>query len=204
MFDLEEAQNVLLQYATKFLHMAEQSIQKAKKIDTGHLSIIELSAIKTTKDGLQITIGYSKSNPASKYYDYVNKGVKGVKNKSKAPKSPYQYKNLFVGRDMTNKILAWYMRHKNYVRNETQQTNLSALQTKRKTLAQVSENDKLKSIAYLTAKKIKREGLERIGFFDDNISKVFNQKFNQDIAKALGKDIVVSIKDSLNGNNSSK
>ena len=33
------------------------------------------------------------------YYDYVNKGVKGVKSSRNAPSSPYQYKNLGMSQD---------------------------------------------------------------------------------------------------------
>jgi hypothetical protein len=62
----------------------------------------------------------------------------------------------------------------------------------------------IKSISYLTARKIKREGLKRVGFFANNVDKVFNQEFKNELAKAIGQDIVVSIKDSLNGNNNQK
>lgn len=201
---MDNVEQVLTEYAVRFLKLAQQTISKAKKIDLGNLMDMQVSAVEKKPNSYSITIGYDKSNPASKYYDYVDKGVKGVKNKSKAPGSPYQYKTLKVGSEFTKVIMAWYIRHKNYIRQETQVKNLSALQQKRKTLAQVSENDRIKSISYLTARKIKREGLKRIGFFSNNIDKVFNDKFKQDLAKAIGQEIVVSIKDTLNGNNNQK
>lgn len=202
--ELNSIDQVFATYATIFINKARETIRKKNKIDKGNLNDIVVSKVNKTKDSFYITIGYEKNNPASKYYSFVDKGVKGVKNGSKAPGSPYKYKNLFVGKKFTNVIMDWYLRHKNYIRNESQVYNLSKLQTKRKTIGQVSENDKIKSIAYLTAKKIKREGLSRIGFFEDNLDKVFNEKFRKEMAQAIGKDIVINIKEVLNGNNNQK
>lgn len=198
-FDSVDA--VFAEFATIFINRAKATINKKHKIDSGNLSDIVVSKVSKSKDSFSITIGYDKTNPASKYYDFVDKGVKGVKNGTKAPGSKYKYKTLSVGSKFTNVIMQWYLRHKNYIRQETQVYNLSRLQTKRKTLAQVSENDKIKSIAYLTAKKIKREGLQRVGFFADNVNNVFNDKFKARMAQAIGRDIVINIKDTLNGNN---
>ena len=100
--------------------------------------------------------------------------------------------------------MQWYMRHKNYIRNDDQRKNLSPLQQKRKTLGNiVNQQAKLKQIATNTAKAIKKRGMPRIGFFDDNIDKAFGKDFQTKLAKALGQDVVLNIRQNFgNGNNS--
>lgn len=100
--------------------------------------------------------------------------------------------------------MQWYMRHKNYIRNEDQRKALTPLQQKRKTLAQAGNSQKkLYQAAYNTAKAIKKRGMPRIGFFDDNLDKAFGEDFKKKLAKALGQDVVLNIRQNFgNGNNS--
>ena len=67
-----------------------------------------------------------------------------------------------------------------------------------------SQAKKLRSIAEATAKNIKKRGMPRIGFFDDNIDKVFNEAWRQKMAVAIGEDIIINIRQNFNGNNGSK
>jgi hypothetical protein len=62
----------------------------------------------------------------------------------------------------------------------------------------------LRKIAEATAKKIKKRGMPRIGFFDDNLDKVFNEDWRQKMAIAIGIDIVINIRQYFDGNNGSK
>lgn len=188
--ELDQVEAVMFRYGSKFLKLAQAKIRQKKAIDRGNLSDIELSDVTNNGNQVQITIGYDESNPASEYYDFRNKGVKGLQGNQT---TPYKFKNLKVGRNFLATLIQWYGRHRSYVRNETQRKNLSGLQRKRKQLAQVSDADRLKSIAYLTGRKIKRKGIDRIGFFDDNISRVFNEQFENELAEAMGQDIVINI-----------
>ena len=96
---------------------------------------------------------------------------------------------------MALSILQWYRRHANFARKETQKTNLSAVQRKRKKLSKmVSEASKLKSLAYATAVNIKRKGLKKTGFFDKAINDSFGPDFYNAIAKITGKEIAVNIR----------
>jgi hypothetical protein len=188
--ELDQVEAVMFAYASKFLKLAQAKIRQKKAIDRGNLSDVELSDVTNNGNQVQITIGYDQSNPASEYYDFRNKGVKGLQGNQQ---TPYKFKNLGVGKNFLATLIEWYGRHRSYVRNETQRKNLSGLQRKRKQLAQVSDADRLKSIAYLTGRKIKRKGIDRIGFFDDNIPKVFNAEFERELAEAMGKDIILNI-----------
>lgn len=200
---LGKVESVMFDAANKFLKLAIARINYKKKVDTGNLSDIVVTPVQRKGGKYSITIGYDKSNPASEYYDFQNKGVQGIK--SKQPNSPYKYRTLSVSRKMVDAILQWYLRHKNYIRNEDQRKNLTPLQLKRKTLAQAANpQNKLRQIATNTAKSIKKRGMARIGFFDDNIPKAFGEDFQKKLATALGQDVALTIKNTFNGNNSTK
>jgi hypothetical protein len=191
---LDGVQAVMLEAANEFMKLAIARINERKKVDRGNLSDMEVSAIKQDVTKYSLTIGYNKSNPASKYYDFQNKGVKGIKSKQPST-SPYSYRTLSVSANMVNALMEWYMRHKNYIRNEDQRKNLTPLQQKRKTLGNiVNPQAKLKQIATNTAKAIKKRGMPRVGFFEDNIDKAFGIDFQKKLAQALGQDIVLNIK----------
>jgi hypothetical protein len=193
---------VMLKYATLFINKATKTINSKNKVDTGKMSDIEVSSINFLNGKWSMTIGYDKNNPASKYYDYQNKGVKGIK--SGVPNSQYSFRTLSVSAKMVEAIMAWYLRHRNYIRKETQKRGLSKLQKKRKKLSADSFKNNLRAVATNTAKKIKERGIKRVGFFEDNMD-VFGKEFQQEVAQALGKNIVVSIKQVIesgnNGNN---
>ena len=189
---LNAVEKVMYDAATKFIGLAQQRINAKKKVDRGNLSDISVSTIQKTGNKYSLTIGYDKSNPASEYYDFQNKGVKGIK--SGQPNSPYKFRTLSVSKNMVEAILQWYLRHKNYIRNEDQRKGLSPLQIKRKTIANVADPKiKLRQLATNTAKNIKKKGIGRVGFFDDNLDKAFGQEFQAKLAQALGQDIALTI-----------
>jgi hypothetical protein len=189
---LDAVERVMFDAASKFIGLAQQRINAKKKVDRGNLSDISVSTIQKTGNKYSLTIGYDKTNPASKYYDFQNKGVKGLK--SGQPNSPYKFRTLSVSKNMVEAILQWYLRHKNYIRNEDQRKGLSPLQIKRKTIANVADPKiKLRQLATNTAKNIKKRGIGRVGFFDDNLDKAFGQEFQAKLAQALGQDIALTI-----------
>jgi hypothetical protein len=189
---LDAVERVMFDAASKFIGLAQQRINAKKKVDRGNLSDISVSTIQKTGNKYSLTIGYDKSNPASEYYDFQNKGVKGIK--SGQPNSPYKFRTLSVSKNMVEAILQWYLRHKNYIRNEDQRKGLSPLQIKRKTISNVADPKiKLRQLATNTAKNIKKKGIGRVGFFDDNLDKAFGQEFQAKLAQALGQDIALTI-----------
>ena len=202
--DLTEVEAVMLEAATRFRILALRRLKNKGKVDTGHMSEIEISQISQTKYGsYSITIGYDKSNPASEYYDFQNKGVKGIK--SGMPNSPYKYRTLNVSKNMVNALMQWYLRHKSYIKLEDQRTKFSRVQKKSLKVGKMADQAKnLRKLAEATAKKIKKRGMPRIGFFDDNLDKVFNEDWRQKMAIAIGEDIIINIRQYFDGNNGSK
>lgn len=194
---------VMIQAAIKFIELAKKRLTQRGKIDTGNLSDIVYTEVTNKNNGYSITIGYDKNNPASKYYDFNNKGVKGIGGfKGKLPRgfkspanSPYSFKNLKLSKGFIESITRWYLRHKSYIRNEDQRKNLTGLQRKRKTLGSIgTEAEKIRGLAIATARNIKRKGISRTGFFEDNIDLAFGADFQKKLAQALGQDIVLNIK----------
>lgn len=190
--ELPFIKKVLVAYAAKFIIQVQKNLQKANKVDTGRLEtdIQEGSVIREGKT-YSIDIGYPVGSEGAKYYDFVNKGVKGFK--SGTPNSPYRFRSAFPSMNgpMVNAIQKWVKRNSLSQRTETQKYNTSGLQRKRKS---VSELNTGRTTAYLIARKIKQRGLPRTGFFDDAIDQVFNEQFYNKMAEALGGDVRLYIK----------
>jgi len=190
---LKGADKVIADAAIKFIKLAKQRINGRKKVDTGNLGDIVPTQVAHDKGKFSIIIGYDKSNPASKYYDFQNKGVKGIK--TNQPNSIYKFSRpLFVSNKMIEAIMQWYLRHKNYIKLEDHKTKLTGLQKKRLRIAKlIDPKKKLRQIAKNTAENIKERGIARVGFFDDNLEKAFGQEFYTKLAQALGQDIALTI-----------
>jgi hypothetical protein len=190
--ELPFVEKTMIAYAARFIIQVQKNLQKANKVDTGTLErdIQEGSLIKDGSS-YSIDVGYPVGSKGSQYYDFVNKGVKGFK--SGQPNSPYRFRSAYPSMNgpMVNAIQKWVKRNALAQRNETQKYNLSALQTKRKS---VSELSKTKGTAYMIARKIKQRGLPKTGFFDNAVDEVFNEQFYNKMAKAVGGDVRVYIK----------
>jgi hypothetical protein len=193
--ELPFVEKTMIAYAARFIIQVQKNLQKANKTDTGTLErdIQEGSLIKDGSS-YSIDVGYPASSEGAKYYDFVNKGVKGFK--SGSPNSPYKFRSAFpsINGPMVTAIQKWVKRNALAQRKETQTKNLSALQKKRKA---VSELNTGRTTAYLIARKIKQRGLPRTGFFDDAIDQVFNEQFYSKMAKAVGGDVRVYIKQAV-------
>jgi len=190
--ELPFVEQTIINYAAKFIIQVQKNLIKANKTDTGRLEtdIQEGSLIKEG-GSYSIDVGYPASSEGARYYDFVNKGVKGFK--SGTPNSPYRFRSAFPSMNgpMVNAIQKWVKRNALAQRKETQKFNLSGLQKKRKS---VSELNTGRTTAYLIARKIKQRGLPKTGFFDNAIDEVFNEQFYAKMAKAVGGDVRVYIK----------
>jgi hypothetical protein len=193
--ELPFVEKVILSYAAKFIIQVQKNLISADKTDTGRLEddIQQGDLIKTGGSYL-IDIGYPKTSEGAKYYDFVNKGVKGFK--SGSPNSPYKFRSAYPSMNgpMVTAIQKWVKRNAKLARREDQKYNLTSLQRKRKS---VSELNTGRTTAYLIARKIKQRGLPKTGFFDNAIDQVFNEQFYNKMAKAVGGDVRVYIKQAV-------
>ena len=190
--ELPFVEQTIINYAAKFIIQVQKNLQKANKVDTGTLETdIQEGSVIRQGSSYSIDIGYPASSEGARYYDFVNKGVKGFK--SGSPNSPYRFRSAFPSMNgpMVNAIQKWVKRNGLAQRREDQKYNLSGLQKKRKSVAQLNTG---RTTAYLIARKIKQRGLPKTGFFDNAIDEVFNEQFYAKMAKAVGGDVRVYIK----------
>lgn len=182
--------------AANFILKVRENLEVQGKVDTGGLSEnLQQTAVSKTKTSLSISIGYEKGSKQAKYYDFVNKGVKGYK--SGSPNSKYSFKSdrPNPNKDMVFNIAKWLRRNASLGRRQDNRTLITATQRKRKTLStMVDENKKFKSFAFAVAKSIKQKGLEKSGYFDDAIKYSFGADFSKTISKLIGRDIQLTVK----------
>jgi hypothetical protein len=194
------AEQMLIYYGKKFNDEVQKNLDKSGSIASGKIG--DLVVPKVTKFGndYEMYLGYDKDNPASVYYRFINKGVRGAGGVNAKPKrvksdSPYQYKTPFPNKKMANSILQWYKLGKAKASGETQKKKLTKTQTKSKKLKKVVDKaTSLKTIAYATASAIKRDGLKTTSYFDNAVKAVFNKEFFTTMATAMGGDVQIQIR----------
>jgi len=185
--------------AVTFLQTAKDNIRKESIVDTGRLESDLTFEMEENGTIISVSIGYPKNSPASKYYDYVNKGVKGVK--SGSPNSQYKFKSVYPSKKMVANISQWVRRHSLRDKYEGA-VNKTKLGKKRASIKKLtSQAKKQKSLAFAISSGIKRRGLRRTLFFDNAVTKVFGQDFTNSLSKIIGAEITLSIKSSFNGDN---
>ena len=123
------------------------------------------------------------------YYDYPNKGVKGVKSSRNAPGSPYQYRHYKMDKDGRESI-------RNYIRS-----GKAKVSTVRRDVARGigserkgvdAETTKVNTLIYL----IKAYGIKKTSYYDKAFEKVFGT-LQQALADGIGYQITLTI-DSIN------
>jgi len=193
--ELPIMEQTILKYVGRFILKAITTLKKQGRVDTGELSssIVQGDLINNQGD-YSIAIGYPEGSEASKYYDFVNKGVQG--SQSGRPNSIYKYsnKNPSTNGPFVMAIEKWVKRKGLQTLKETQRTSSTALQKKRLSLSKIPPT---RSTAWVIARSIKRKGLERSGFIDDSIASAFGPEFLNAIGKAVGGDVRVYIRQAI-------
>jgi hypothetical protein len=166
---------VLIEWAGEFITECRNNLQRTKSVSTGNLADNITPTIESS-NGV-----YTLSIVLPDYYDFVNKGVQGVKGGNP---SPYRFRKLTVSYDMMRSIRKWVIR-KNL---KATVQNKKFPNKKVKTFDQTSN-----SMAYAVAVGIKKKGIKATHFFDKAIDKIYPQLAPK-LAKALGEDVVAVIK----------
>lgn len=193
--ELPFTEQTILKYVGRFILKAIATLKKKKLIDTGELSSSIIQGELINLNGkYSIQAGYENESDAAKYYDYVNKGVTGVK--SNLPKSPYKFRteNPSVNGPMVAAIEKWVKRKGLQTKLETKRTSSKPLQQKRLKLSKITPT---KQAAWLISRSIKRKGIDRSGFIDDSIRSAFGQEFFDAMGKAVAGDIRVYIRQAV-------
>jgi hypothetical protein len=184
--------DLIIKLAGEFVIAVQENLDRLGKVSTGGLTD-GVSAGDLVQSGSTYTleIGYDKNDPSAKYWDFVNKGVRGIRSGQPAS-SPYQFRKLSAPPVMVDAIKGWLRVNGIAARNEDQREDLSRLQQKRRNIA--TEQDPQGDFAYAIALAIKRRGLPYTGYFDQAVNAYFGKTFAQAVAKAASFDIRVAVR----------
>jgi hypothetical protein len=191
------AERLLKDFGADFILTAQKNLRENGSIASGAINDIRMNFSKfgTT---YSISLGYPKSQPASKYWDFVNKGVKGTKNIKADSKTPYKF-NPSKKSIPISAVQGWLGYNK---------LKATAVKPYRKLGVESKAIDAKKSLAYVVARSIHRKGIRSTHYFDNAQKEVFGKNFYEVMEAALGKDIQIKIrqigKELNNGNNNTK
>ena len=194
--ELPILEDTLAIYGKAFNDKIVELLDKDNITSSGKLAEPALPIITKFGTGYILSLGYEKGSAASKYYDFVNKGVKGTKNLKADGKTPYSFKSgkKAVPVSSIEKWLGYNKLKSVSVKKYTKLgTESKAIQGK-------------KSLAWAIARSIHTKGLSSTHYFDRAVSQIFNKEFIENIAVAVGGDIQIQIKQTINenGNNNNK
>lgn len=190
-------ETLLKQFGGEFITTAQENLRANGSIASGAINDIRMYFNKfgTT---YSISLGYPKSEKASKYWDFVNKGVKGTKNIKADSKTPYKF-NSSKKSIPISAVQGWLGYNK---------LKATAVKPYRKLGVEAKAIDSKKSLAYIVARSIHRKGLRSTHYFDNAQKEVFGKNFYEIMEAAVGKDIQIKIrqigKEINNGNNNTK
>ena len=188
---------LLFKYGAEFKQQAVDNLNANKSIASGKIEDI---AFEVTKFGTTYTLsmGYPKNEPASKYWDFVNQGVKGTKNIKADGKTPYAFKSN--KKSIPVSVVEGWLKY----------NKLKTVSVKKysKLGVELKAIDGKKSLAWAVAKSIHRKGLRSTRYFDKARDSVFGSDFQKVMNAALGFDVEIKITQIANeikdGNNNRK
>lgn len=170
-------QKILVQYGSDFAIELAESMKQKQVFGSGKLADSIIPEVNEEGNTLQIRM--------LNYYDYPNKGVKGVKNSANAPTSPYQYKTFGMNREGRKSISDYVLSGRAKIRN-VRNDKAVGIGLERKGVSALDA--KINTLIYL----IKAYGIKTTNYFDDAFNKVFKD-FAVTAADAVGRDIVITI-----------
>lgn len=187
-------ERILIKAGLEFNKRVVQNLTKLKAINTGGLTQLEPPVIKYFGNKYVLEIGYDITSPQAKYYDYVDKGVKGTKNEKASNSTKYKFKSSSksIPVDVVKKWLT------NKGSKSTSVGKYRKLGTERtKSLKQVSSTD---AAAFLIARSIHRKGLRTTNYFSNAMKLVFDKGFKDALQVAIGADVNIKILQVFNQN----
>ena len=164
------------QYAKIFFEEIQKEL-KNKKVKRASGDLADNTDVVANEDGSGIKISMIN------YYNFVNKGVKGVDDFSNAPNSPYQFKTYGMPKKARDGIKKYILTGKARTRLETSKKTITGAQKKN-----VSINSQVQTMVYL----IKKWGIKTTNFFDNATERV-TKDLSDDLMYLIGKTIVVKI-----------
>jgi hypothetical protein len=178
---------IVMEHCNEGIRLMSKQIKS--KARTGQASTLAASMSNVP---IQVSATKFQVNTIStEYYaDFVDKGVKGVKNKGKAPRSPYSFRNLGTSKAMIESF-------KDYIaRTGSKSMNKKTLIRKNKK----KQSDLITKEAKQMAVATKIGGIKPMNFISKADNPQRTKQLAASLAAALGKAMAKNIKISINGN----
>jgi hypothetical protein len=178
---------IVIEHCNEGIRLMSKQIKS--KARTGQASTLAASMSNVP---IQVSATKFQVNTIStEYYaDFVDKGVKGVKNKGKAPSSPYSFRNLGTSKAMVESF-------KDYIaRTGSKSMNKKTLIRKNKK----KQSDLITKEAKQMAVATKIGGIKPMNFIGKADNPQRTKQLAASLAAALGKAMAKNIKLSINGN----
>lgn len=185
----DESLAALIMLAAQIIEGAQDNLNSSGQISTG-----ELSDSFKVNDPRMVGKSINLDIQALNYFDFQNKGVRGIGGGSSA--AGYSFKTPFPSDGMVKSISEWINRAGLSTVIIKDKKSHGNLETKNKTISQYDS-------AYAVAMAIKVKGIRGTGYFDKAI-KVAQAYSNEVLGKALAVDIIKTLPTKLNGNNNKK
>lgn len=175
---LSVVEKILVQYGAEFALKVQQYLAEAGQIGPN-------ADLSKSLDPDVVTTGAESVLRIFllEYYDYVNKGVKGVKSSKNAPGSPYQFRNYGVPDTMKESLRKSIQSGKAKV-STVRRDKAYGIGAERKGKRFTEEETKVNTLGYL----IKRFGIKGSKYFDRAFDETFRD-FDRLIGDALEVDI---------------
>jgi hypothetical protein len=175
-------ERILYDIGLEFNKEINNNLKEQNAIASGGLADISVPQVYENANGsYTLAVGYPINSRQAKYYDYVNKGVKGTKNKKSNLGTPYKFK--------PNKKSIPY----NVIEKWLQFNKLRSISIKKYTKLGVETklvSDK-KSMASAIAIGIHRNGLRATKYFDDALKIMQTEDFRIALSKAIEGDFTI-------------
>ena len=178
---------IVMEHCNEGIRLMSKQIKS--KARTGQASTLAASMSNVP---IQVSATKFQVNTIStEYYaDFVDKGVKGVRNKGKAPSSPYSFRNLGTSKAMVESF-------KDYIaRTGSKSMNKKTLIRKNKK----KQSDLITKEAKQMAVATKIGGIKPMNFISKADNPQRTKQLAASLAAALGKAMAKNIKLSINGN----
>lgn len=171
----------LLERADIFREAWEQELDAKNIVASGDITKNLDFKIVENPSSVELNISFVK------YATFVDRGVKGVKDSSNAPDSPYQFKNYGMSQEGRKSIKTWLLSAKAKVRSKDVQ-KYGAVRTERKFKKISDEDSKLNTLIY----NIKKYGIKKRDFINPVLRKTL-EGFEQELADRIGKTVIINI-----------
>ena len=177
-------ERILFDIGVEFTQKAKDNLTKANAIASGQLFDLSLPIVyQNAIGGYTLEVGYPIGSKADKYYDFVNKGVKGTKNKKQNNGTPYSYKQ---GKKSipVKPIQDWLSLNK---------ARTTSVKKYRKLGVETKAIQDKKSLAFAIARGIHRDGLKATKYFNDALKILKDKDFLDALSVALEGDIIIQV-----------